>query len=157
MSDGDHVKVSINKSIENYSTAVTTKGVHTCPGIMGGVEWNGPAHNPLTRMLYTPVVDWCGTFTASPDEAVEFALGAVYLGGSYRPDAKKQGWISAVDAITGEPRWRYQSPQPVVAAVTTSAGGVVFGGELTGHFLVLDAKTGKVLHRFQTGGPMAAE
>jgi alcohol dehydrogenase (cytochrome c) len=32
---------------------------------------------------------------------------------------------------------------------------VVFGGELTGHFIALDATTGKVLHRFQTGGPIA--
>src|SRR5262245_1727927 len=74
-------------TIENHSMPVTTKGVHACPGIFGGVQWNGPAYNPLTGMLYTPVVDWCGTFTASPDEKVAFAPGANYLGGTYRPDA----------------------------------------------------------------------
>ena len=105
-------------------------------------------------MLYTPAVDWCGTFRASPDEEVKHAAGSLYLGGTYQPDQKKQGWISAVDAVTGEPRWKYQSPQPVVGAVTTTAGGVVFSGELTGHFLALDASTGKVLLRFQTGGPI---
>jgi alcohol dehydrogenase (cytochrome c) len=46
-------------------------------------------------------------------------------------------------------------PHPAcIRAVTTTAGGVVFGGELTGHFIALDATTGKVLHRFQTGGPI---
>ena len=141
-------------TIENHSTPVTNKGVHACPGILGGVEWNGPAYNPLTQMLYTPAVDWCGIFTAAPDEEVAFAPGNMYLGGSFRRDAKKQGWISAVDAVSGQVRWKYQSPEPVVAAVTTTAGGVVFGGELTGHFLALDARSGKVLHRFQTGGPI---
>ena len=141
-------------TIENVDVPVTSKGTHACPGIFGGVEWNGPAYNPLTKMLYTPAVDWCGTFRASPDDEVKLTAGAIYLGGTYQPDQKKQGWISAVDAVTGEPRWKYQSPQPVVGAVTTTAGGVVFSGELTGHFLALDASTGKVLLRFQTGGPI---
>ena len=141
-------------TVENHDTPVTNQGIHACPGVLGGVEWNGPAYSPLTRMLYTPVVDWCGTFTASPDEAVNYSLGTTYMGGSYRADPNKQGWISAIDAVSGEPRWKYQSTQPVVAAVTTTAGGVVFAGELTGHFIVLDARTGKLLHRFQTGGPI---
>jgi hypothetical protein len=31
---------------------------------------------------------------------------------------------------------------------------VLFTGELTGDFLVLDARSGDVLYRFNTGGPM---
>ena len=30
----------------------------------------------------------------------------------------------------------------------------MFAGELTGDFIVLDARTGDVLYRFNTGGPM---
>ena len=141
-------------TIENHDVPVTTKPTHACPGVLGGVEWNGPAYNPLTRMLYTPAVDWCGTFTASPDEDVQFAPGVSYLGGTYQADPKKRGWISAIDAVTGEVRWKYESAKPVLGAVTTTAGGLVFAGELTGHFLALDAKSGKVLHRLQTGGPI---
>ena len=42
----------------------------------------------------------------------------------------------------------------MVAAVTTTAGDVLFTGELTGDFLALDAKSGNVLYRFNTGGSM---
>ena len=42
----------------------------------------------------------------------------------------------------------------MVAAATTSAGGVVMTGELTGDFLVLDAESGKEAYRFNTGGPI---
>ena len=42
----------------------------------------------------------------------------------------------------------------MVAAVTPTAGNVLFAGELTGDFLALDARTGEVLYRFNTGGPM---
>ena len=44
----------------------------------------------------------------------------------------------------------------MVGAVTTSAGGIVMTGELTGDFLVLDAENGKELYRFNTGGPIGA-
>jgi alcohol dehydrogenase (cytochrome c) len=141
-------------TIENYDIPVTNKGVHACPGVLGGVEWNGPAYNPVTRMLYTPAVDWCGTFKAAEDDAVTYVAGANYLGGTYRFDKTSQGWVTATDAVTGEVRWRYRSEQPVVGAVTTTSGGLVFTGELTGHFTALDARTGKLLHRFQTGGPI---
>jgi glucose dehydrogenase len=40
--------------------------------------------------------------------------------------------------------------------VTTTAGGLVFGAELTGDFMALSAETGDVLYRFNTGGPIGA-
>lgn len=40
----------------------------------------------------------------------------------------------------------------MVGAVTTTAGGLVFAGELTGDFLGLSAESGEVLYRFHTGG-----
>jgi glucose dehydrogenase len=42
----------------------------------------------------------------------------------------------------------------MVAAVTSTAGQVLFTGELTGDFLALDARTGTELYRFNTGGPI---
>ena len=70
------------------------------------------------------------------------------------PAEKGQGWITAIDAPTGAVKWKYRSPRPMVAAVTTTAGNVLFTGELTGDFLVLDARTGDERYRFNTGGPM---
>ena len=70
------------------------------------------------------------------------------------PPSKAQGWLTAVDGSTGAVRWKYRSPRPMVAAVTTTAGDVLFTGELTGDFLALNSTTGDVLYRFNTGGPM---
>jgi alcohol dehydrogenase (cytochrome c) len=147
-----------------YETAITTREnadipvgltpIRACPGVLGGVEWNGPSYHPGTNLLYTPTVDWCTTFTAF--EQVRHIPGKLYMGGTTQmdPPAKAQGWITAVDGSTGEVKWRYRSPRPMVAAVTTTAGGVLFSGELTGDFLTLDARTGEVVYRFNTGGPM---
>jgi len=139
-------------TIDNADAPVTTAGTHACPGIFGGVEWNGPAYNPGTNLLYTPAVDWCGTFTAT--DSVRYIPGKSFLGGQYKRDSTSQGWLTAVDASTGGVRWRYRSAKPMVAAVTTTAGGLVFTGELTGDFLALDATSGKELFRLNTGGPI---
>jgi hypothetical protein len=56
------------------------------------------------------------------------------------------------DASTGKERWKYASPTPLVAGVTPTSGGVLFTGDLNNDFLALDAKTGEVLYRFNTGG-----
>jgi alcohol dehydrogenase (cytochrome c) len=138
----------------NSDTPLTTQGVHACPGVLGGVQWNGPAYNPSTNMLYTPAVDWCGIYKKAEED--RFIPGQIYMGGSYvnDPPDKARGWLTAVDASTGKVAWRYESAKPMLAAVATTAADVIFTGEMTGDFLTLDARTGKVLYRFNTGGTM---
>ena len=50
----------------------------------------------------------------------------------------------------------YHSKRPTLASVATTEANLVFTGELTEDFLVLDAGEGNVLYRFNTGGPAAA-
>lgn len=142
-----------------YETAVTTRsnaegplppeGLHVCPGVLGGVEWNGPAYDPASNLLFVPAVDWCAKFTPAP--TVEFVPGKLYMGGKVELDETRQGWLTAVDVTTGAVRWRYRSPEPMVAAVTTTAGGLVMTGEMSGDFVVFNAADGTELYRFFTG------
>jgi alcohol dehydrogenase (cytochrome c) len=148
-----------------YETPVTTRlnvdvpvgrePVQAFPGFLGGVQWNGPAFNRRTGLLYVPAVDWCGTVAAS--DSVEFVPGGAYFGGEATLDTLSSGtgWLTAVEATTGRIRWRYRAESPVLGGVTTTGGGVVFTGEAGGDFLALDARNGKVLYRFHAGGPVA--
>ncbi len=150
----EHLYVTPVTTRSNADAPLTVKGVHACPGVLGGVLWNGPAYNPNTNMLYTPAVDWCGVFKKAEED--RFIPGQIYMGGTYIDDPieKSRGWLTAVDASTGKVAWRYESSKPMIAAVATTSAGLVFTGEMTGDFLTLDARTGKVLYRFNTGGPM---
>jgi alcohol dehydrogenase (cytochrome c) len=138
----------------NTELPTTKEGVRACPGVFGGVLWNGPAYNARTNVLYVPAVDWCGTFK----EAAELRdiPGQIYMGGTYigDPPDKSKGWLTAIDASTGKVVWKYESAKPMLAAVTTTASEVVFTGEMTGDLIALHARTGKVLYRFNTGGVM---
>ena len=80
----------------------------------------------------------------------------MYMGGTVRADApdKARGWLTAIDASTGNVKWKYESPKPMLAAVTTTSANLVFTGELLGDFIALDGNTGAVLYRYNTGGRM---
>jgi len=136
----------------NVDVPLTRQGTVACPGVLGGVQWNGPAYHPGTGMVYVPAVDWCWRFALAADDSVRVVPGENYLGGAVTPASAMQGWLTAVDVSSGSVRWRYRSPMPMVAAAATTGGGLVFTGEQTGDFLALGAATGKELYRFYTGG-----
>jgi len=48
-------------------------------------------------------------------------------------------------------RWKFQTARPVNAAVTPTAGGLVFTADLGGRFYAFDAITGRVLWQYETG------
>jgi hypothetical protein len=39
-----------------------------------------------------------------------------------------KGWVTAIDAETGTTKWKVQIPKPMLAAITATAGGLVFTG-----------------------------
>ena len=53
--------------------------------------------------------------------------------------------------MTGKTKWEVPSDIPRFSGVLSTAGGVVFTGQLTGEFEAFDANDGKKLWQFQTG------
>ena len=127
--------------------------VHVCPGALG--QFNGPAYSPSLRMMFLGAADRCNTIQVAEPRYVP---GSVYFGGQFKMDPKEKhsGWIRGFDAATGRELWNVHRQDPVLAAVTPTAGGLLLTGDAGGDFLALDAKTGTTLYRFPTGGPIAA-
>ena len=139
---------------ENTDTPLSATPTRFCPGSQGGSEWNGPAYSPRTNLVYTGSVDWCTTVhIADPSKVASVALGQPWSGmadekngfGVFDPKEKWGGWVTATDADTGAVRWRHRTPAPVLAAVTPTAGGVVFAADMGAHAYALDAGDGRVL------------
>ncbi len=140
----------------NHDVPLTPEGVRVCP--VAGVQWNGAAHSQATGLLYVNAIDWCTVFKAGPNPkwvaTVPFT-GLANGWGTNDPISKWSGWINAVNPQTGKMVWRVHTPAPMYAAITPTAGNVLFTGDLGGNFLALDARSGKELYRFNTGGPIA--
>jgi alcohol dehydrogenase (cytochrome c) len=147
-------------TVANADAPLTVEGTRFCPGVNGGVEWNGPAYSPSSGALYVPAIDWCTTVKVAPAEKLKGRdglpwTGAVGISHPFGiPDSVRRGWLTAVDADDGAVRWRYASPTPLVAGVTATAGGLVFTGDLEGRVLALDAESGSKLWEGRTGQPV---
>ncbi len=141
-------------TIERMPKLPTKEGSRMCPGYAGGVEWNGPAYDRLNHSLVTGAVDACFTVKLGPGPTT-YKTGAPSFGGSVEPVGPTTGWITSLDSITGEVRWKYHTEKPVVAGITPTAGGVTFAGDLGGNLFVFDSKSGAVVNKIQTGGALA--
>ena len=155
-------------TIENVEEPFSPdKGVHFCPGSGGGEEWNSPAYDPQSNLVFVGDVDWCATVRVQTNEELEKvavgqpwfgerSLNPFFIGGKYdRADGYWAGWIHAVDADTGVWKWRVKSSYPILAAVTPTAGNLVFFGDVGGNFYAVNAETGERLWGQQLGAALA--
>jgi alcohol dehydrogenase (cytochrome c) len=143
-------------TVLNHDVPLTPEGVRVCP--VAGVQWNGPAYSPSSGLLYVNAIDWCTVFKLGPRP--KWVATVPYTGlsngwGTNDPISKWAGWINAIDPTSGKMAWRVKRPTPMYAAITATAGGVLFTGDLDGNFLALDASNGNTLYSFNTGGPIA--
>ncbi len=141
-------------TILNADKDPTPTGIRACPGVLGGVQWNGPALDPRSQTLYVGTVDWCATFMSGEQE---YIAGQLYMGTGFKPDPTEEatGWVHAINGNDGAIRWKKKMTHPMIAGVTPTAGGVVFTGDIDGNFYALDAANGNELYTFRSDGSLA--
>jgi alcohol dehydrogenase (cytochrome c) len=150
-------RVPITTVENDGETFAVGKLVHFCPGPVGGDEWNTPGYDPTTNLIISGTVDWCDTVRIQTDDRLRsVAVGQPWTGAAFlnpinmfgresKTDGYWAGWVYATDADTGVWKWRVKSNYPIIGAVTPTAGGVVFFGDLGGNFYALDSTTGEKL------------
>ncbi len=149
-------------TIENADVPFSEKDVHFCPGVQGGVEWNGPAFHPQQNLIFVNSIDACYTINLMAQSPPPGKPGAPYTGeadadepfGRVDPKEKWKGWITAVNADDGTVKWKYQSPTPMIAAITATAGGFVITGDLNGNVIAFNGMDGRELWRNNLGSPI---
>lgn len=145
---------------ENAEAPLTTaRMTRFCPGSQGGIEWNGPGYHRELGLLYANSIHWCTSVKLKPIGQMKGVHGQAWSGmdhpqmafGVQDPPEQWSGFVTAVDAQDGRVRWQVKTPKPMVAAITPTAGGLVFTGDLDGQVLAYDAESGKVLWKDGTG------
>ena len=133
----------------------TEEGTKSCPGLGGGHNWQPTAYSPLTGLYYFNSTDGCHMYYKMKQQ---YTTGQLYQASTADevPREPATGSVIAVNPATGDTKWRFELVSPPSGGMLATAGNLVFTGDQHGHFFALDARTGKSLWSFQTGGVIKA-
>ena len=138
---------------ENSEVVFSAYGqeILSCPGWLGGKDWEAGAYSPLTNTMYYPLRNSCARVLATPDEGLAiYQLAARF---QLAPGTDQLGTVRAISAETGRTTWLQEQRAATLSLVTTG-GGLVFGGDVNGRFRALDQETGEVLWEINLGSPV---
>jgi alcohol dehydrogenase (cytochrome c) len=152
------------KPIVDPGSIATREGIAACPGGGGGANFHAVSYNPVTKLFYVRVSDSCQVYTSHQDplgargnrwfgggpasEKAREALGALTKGYATGP------YIRAMDPFAAKKVWDIPNPGGEPGILSTATGLVFLPGD--GGLLVLDGKSGKVLHNVNLGHISAA-
>jgi alcohol dehydrogenase (cytochrome c) len=135
----------------------TDGGTRVCPGMVGATNWQAPAYNPDTSMLYFMALESCDIYLL---KAKEFRPGQTYYSTGVRHSEGdfNQKILLAYGLEGDKPSWRYVQAGEGHSAggVLTTASGLVFFGDDAHSFEAVDAQSGKPLWHFNTGQTIVA-
>src|ERR1700716_2859328 len=128
------------------------KKVVVYPSILGGKNWEPMSFNPQPGPASANALAFGGHYKTEP---ATYKAGEWYVGMDLTdlwdwPEGPR-GHLKAIDPLTGKTKWEVGSDLPRFSGVLSTAGGVVFSGQLTGEFEAFDAADGNKLWQFQTG------
>ena len=123
-----------------------------CPGVYGARAIGHSTYSPSTGWWYNSSYETCthqmGLPARAPQEGFLFTA-SIYS--HTRIAANSHPFIAAFDPVTGERQWTYHTDSVNLSSLLSTAGNLVFGGDLFGNAWALDATNGKKLWSFNIG------
>ena len=112
------------------------------------------AYHPRLNALYVPWVDNCLDMTSAIPAAADKPAANEKRAGIPRAGSQPEefGGLSKINMETGEIQHIYKGRSPGNGAALTTAGDVVFWGDLDQKFRAFDAVSGKILWETTLGG-----
>ena len=133
------------------------KAANICPNLIGGKNWMPMSYDEQTGLVYIPTMNLCMDLEGIQ---ADYKRGAFYLGvnfdlGKVGPGGH-MGGLKAWNPVTQKEAWFNKDELPYSGGTMSTAGGVVFQGDIKGWFKAVDAKTGKLLWKFNAGSGITA-
>ena len=163
---GEHLLTSKFSSTVNWVKEINAKGQpmrdpakdSIVPGALvspnngGATNWPPAAYSPDTGLFYVPTSDTFAMYYLTETDP----RGAMGLGGKDEQQLASLGsHLTAIDYKTGKITWQHTYPGTGGFGggngILTTAGKLVFAGDLGGNFVAYDAYNGKILWHSRIG------
>jgi alcohol dehydrogenase (cytochrome c) len=129
----------------------TVPGALVSPNNGGATNWPPPAYSPDTGLFYVPTNDSYAMYYLTETDP----RGAMGLGGKDELGVGSLGaYLTAIDYKTGKIAWRHRYPGTggnLGNGILTTAGKLLFAGDLSGNLVAYDPANGKILWHTRLG------
>ena len=127
--------------------------VQICPGLSGGHNWPAMGFHKPTRRLVIPLMQACNELLALdvPLEPGLTTTGAGWRAYELPGSNGNLGRLAAYDLGSLEEVWSFEQRVPFMSSALTTAGGLVFIGDLDRSLKAFDVETGDVLWQTRLG------
>jgi quinohemoprotein ethanol dehydrogenase len=136
------------------------------PGPIGAHSWHPMAFSRETGLAYIPVIEMAASWTDAGLNGEEWrrssplmtaqAAAAVDLFPPTDDPLNGTSRLVAWDPLNQKPVWTAATPGPMGGGVMTTAGNLVFQGQLDGQFNAYAADSGRLLWSFSAQAPVLA-
>jgi alcohol dehydrogenase (cytochrome c) len=157
---GEHLVTSKFSDTVNWAKGLNDKGqpvrdpakdYHIAGALVssanaGAVNWPPPAFSPDTGLFYAPTSETYAMYYLTETDP----RGAMGLGGKEEVNLGASSFfMSAIDYKTGKTVWKHKYRTAGggrgASGLLTTAGRLLFGGDVSGNLVAFDVATGKIL------------
>ena len=130
-----------------------------CPSLGGGKNWPAGSYSPRTGLMYQPQQNLCHLqtgFTETPTAEDGYATSwLVVEDPAVTGDPYPVGRIDAIDISTGRQAWRHEQRAAVLGTAVSTAGGLLFVGDIDRRFMAFDDSSGELLWQTIVSAPVS--
>jgi PQQ-dependent dehydrogenase (methanol/ethanol family) len=128
------------------------------PTAQGGADWNPSSYNPSTGYLYVCAADSAMSLLGVPGAKLtsSYLAGQGFFGVTFGTFTFYDGKVTAMNMANNTIAWTNKWHSPCYSGTFTTAGNLVFAGQVNGEYDAFDATTGQKVWSSQLDAGVAA-